>query len=59
MTSRTQILCIVDNMAMRSSAMWREHGLSFWIKTGEMLDASYPGLDFHSTTAPAKPRSWP
>jgi 7,8-dihydropterin-6-yl-methyl-4-(beta-D-ribofuranosyl)aminobenzene 5'-phosphate synthase len=35
MTSTAQIICAVDNMAMRSSAMWGEHGLSFWIQTAD------------------------
>ncbi len=52
--------CVVDNSALRGSAVWGEHGLAFWIETpdgsllfdtgqsGDVLlhNAKMMGIDF-------------
>jgi len=32
-----KIICVVDNAVKRSSQFWGEHGLSFWIDSGEKV----------------------
>ena len=32
-----KIICVVDNAVKRSSRFWGEHGLSFWIDSGEKV----------------------
>ena len=32
-----KIICVVDNAVKRSSQFWGEHGLSFWIDSGEQV----------------------
>lgn len=44
-----KLYCVVENSARRSSALWGEHGLSFWIKTpaGQVLfDTGQSGTIF-------------
>ncbi|MCD6288890.1 MAG: MBL fold metallo-hydrolase, partial [Anaerolineae bacterium] len=41
-----QIVCLVDNAVKRSSTLWGEHGLSFWIETDAgvaLLDTGQSG----------------